>query len=231
MLIKICGITNEDDALAAVSAGADALGFVLWPQSKRFVQVEVAARIGELLPPNVQRVAVLVNPSREEVERLLASGAFTTLQFHGEETPEFCATWSERVKVWKAFRVATNSPRSGDTPVAAIPTQNAATEVSPLPVAPPMAGYSVVDAVLLDSYSPHARGGTGETFDWSLAREAKKFCRSVILSGGLTPANVREAITVAQPDGVDVSSGVELSPGRKDHEKMREFVRRVRSAE
>jgi len=218
MFIKICGVTNEDDALAAVKAGADALGFVLWPQSKRFVTVEVAARISKLLPSNVQCVAVLVNPSREEVERLLASGAFTTLQFHGDETPEFCAVWSGRAKVWKAFRVGVTASLR-DAIAGFCASQSDAT------------AFSVVDAVLLDSYSPHARGGTGETFDWSLAREAKKFGRPVILSGGLTPANVREAVAIAQPDGVDVSSGVELSPGRKDHEKMREFVRRVRSDE
>jgi phosphoribosylanthranilate isomerase len=204
MLVKICGITNKDDALAAVNAGADALGFVLWPQSKRFVAVETAARIAELVPRHVQRVAVLVNPSREEVERLLAAGAFDTLQLHGEETPEFCAQWKGRAKVWKAFRVA-----------------NAASLAS-------LAGYSAVDAVLLDSYSPASHGGTGRTFDWSRAREAKKPGRPVILSGGLTPANVREAVAVARPDGVDVSSGVELSPGRKDHEKMREFMRACR---
>jgi len=225
MLIKICGITNEDDALAAVNAGTDALGFVLWPQSKRFVPVEVAARIAELVPRHMQRVAVLVNPSREEVERLLAAGAFDTLQFHGEETPAFCAQWKGRAKVWKAFRVA----GSGDIPVAGSAIKNAATGMSPLPVVPPLASYSVVDAVLLDSYSPTSRGGTGQTFDWSLAREAKKFGRPVILSGGLTPANVREAVAATRPDGVDVSSGVELSPGRKDHEKVREFVRACRA--
>ncbi|MBI5687661.1 MAG: phosphoribosylanthranilate isomerase [Verrucomicrobia bacterium] len=200
MLIKICGITNEDDALATVNAGANALGFVLWPRSKRFVTVEAAARITELVPPHVQRVAVLVNPSREEVERLLAAGAFDTLQLHGEETPEFCAQWKDRAKVWKGFRV-------GDAASLA-----------------PLAGYSVVDAVLLDSYSPTSHGGTGKTFDWSLVREAKKLGRPVILSGGLTPANVREAVAAARPDGVDVSSGVELSPGKKDHERIREFI-------
>lgn len=205
MLIKICGITNVDDALAAVKAGADALGFVLWPHSKRFVAVEAAARITELVPRHVQRVAVLVNSSREEVERLLASGAFTTLQFHGEETPEFCAQWKDRAKVWKAFRVADAASLD------------------------PLAGYSVVDAVLLDSYSPASRGGTGKTFDWSLVREAKKFGRPVILSGGLTPANVREAVVAARPDGVDVSSGVEFSPGKKDHEKVREFIRKCKN--
>jgi phosphoribosylanthranilate isomerase len=205
MLIKICGITNEDDALAAVNAGADMLGFVLWPHSKRFVAVEAAARITELVARHVQRVAVLVNPSREEVERLLAAGAFDTLQLHGEETPEFCAQWKGRAKVWKGIRVADAASLA------------------------PLAGYSVVDAVLLDSYSANSRGGTGQTFDWSLAREAKQFGRPVILSGGLTPSNVREAITVAQPDGVDVSSGVEFSPGRKDHERVREFIRNAKS--
>jgi phosphoribosylanthranilate isomerase len=206
MLIKICGITNEDDALAAVNAGADALGFVLWPHSKRFVTVEAAARITELVPRHVQRVAVLVNPSREEVERLLAAGAFDTLQLHGEETPEFCAQWKGRAKVWKGVRVADAASLA------------------------PLAGYSVVDAVLLDSYSPASHGGTGKTFDWSLVREAKKLGRPVILSGGLTPANVREAVAVARPGGVDVSSGVELSPGRKDHDRVREFIRNAKTA-
>jgi phosphoribosylanthranilate isomerase len=226
MLVKICGITNEDDALAAVKTGADALGFVLWPRSKRFVPVEVAGRISELLPPNVQRVAVLVNPSREEVERLLASGAFTTLQFHGEETPEFCAAWSGRAKVWKAFRVKGRESRVESRE----PEARSGSLASPAldSLLSTLSSFSVVDAVLLDSYSANSRGGTGQTFDWSLAREAKQFGRPVILSGGLTPSNVREAITVAQPDGVDVSSGVELSPGRKDHEKMREFVRACR---
>lgn len=205
MLIKICGITNEDDALAAVKAGADALGFLLWPRSKRFVPVEVAARITELVPRHVQRVAVLVNPSREEVERLLAAGAFDTLQLHGEETPEFCVQWKGRAKVWKGFRVADAASLA------------------------PLAGYSVVDAVLLDSYSPTSHGGTGKTFDWSLVREAKKCGRPVILSGGLTPANVHEAVATARPDGVDVSSGVELSPGRKDHERVREFIRNAKT--
>lgn len=204
MLIKICGITNEDDALAAVNAGADALGFVLWPHSKRFVTVETAARITELVPRHIQRVAVLVNPSREEVERLLAAGAFDTLQLHGEETPEFCAQWKGRAKVWKGVRVADAASLA------------------------PLAGYSVVDAVLLDSYSPTSHGGTGKTFDWSLVREAKKLGRPVILSGGLTPANVREAVATARPDGVDVSSGVELSPGRKDQERVREFIRNAK---
>ncbi|MBI5397818.1 MAG: phosphoribosylanthranilate isomerase [Verrucomicrobia bacterium] len=226
MFIKICGITNKADAFAAVEAGADALGFVLWPQSKRYVAVEAAARIVEMLPASIARVAVLVNPSREEVEQLLASGAFNTLQFHGDETSEFCAAWCGQAKVWKAFRVA----GSGDIPVADSAIKNAATFLSPLPVIPPMAGYSVVDAVLLDSYSPASRGGTGKTFDWSLAREAKRFGRPVILSGGLTPANVREAVRVAQPDGVDVSSGVEMAPGRKDHEKVREFIRNAKAA-
>lgn len=200
MLVKICGITNEDDALAAVNAGADALGFVLWSRSKRYVTVETVARITGRVPCHVRRVAVLVNPSREEVERLLASGALDTLQLHGEETPEFCAQWKGRVKVWKGFRVADAASLA------------------------PLAGYSVVDAVLLDSYSPASHGGTGQTFDWSLVREAKKAGRPVILSGGLTPANVREAVAITRPDGVDVSSGVELSPGRKDHEKIREFM-------
>ncbi|MBI5819928.1 MAG: phosphoribosylanthranilate isomerase [Verrucomicrobia bacterium] len=205
MFTKICGITNEADALAAVEAGADALGFVLWPQSKRFVAMEAAARITELVPRHVQRVAVLVNPSREDVERLLAADTFDTLQLHGEETPEFCAQWRGRAKIWKAFRVADAASLA------------------------PLARYSVVDAVLLDSYSPTSHGGTGKTFDWSLVREAKKSGRPVILSGGLTPANVREAVAHARPDGVDVSSGVELSPGKKDHERIREFIRNAKS--
>ena len=207
MLVKICGITNEDDARAAVKAGADALGFVLWPHSKRFVTLETVVRITQQVPRPVRRVAVLVNPSPEDVERLLASGALDTLQLHGEETPEFCARWKGRAKIWKGFRVADAASLA------------------------PLAGYSVVDAVLLDGYRRVAHGGTGMTFDWARGAEAKKHGRPVILSGGLTPGNVREAVTATRPDGVDVSSGVELSPGKKDHEKIREFVQQVKSQE
>jgi len=206
MLIKICGITNPPDALAAVEAGADALGFVLWPRSQRHISIEAAVRIIQTLPSRIERVAVLVDPSRDEVRLLLAAGAFTTLQFHGDETPAFCAEWRGRAKLWKAFRVADAAS------VAAT------------------AGYSVVDAVLLDGYSPGFRGGTGRPFDWTLVREAKRAGKPVILSGGLTPANVREAVRIAQPDGVDVSSGVERAPGRKDHEKLREFIRHAKAA-
>ncbi len=217
MMIKICGITNKADAFTAVEAGADALGFVLWPRSKRFVSLEAAERIVEGLPSAVARVSVLVNPSREEVEQSLASGAFTTLQFHGDETPDFCAAWRGQAKVWKAFRV-TVAASLRDAMAGFCASRSDATT------------FSVVDAVLLDSYSPASRGGTGQTFDWSLAREAKKFGKPVILSGGLTPANVREAVAIAQPDGVDVSSGVEMAPGRKDHEKIREFIRNAKAA-
>ncbi len=203
--VKICGITRLPDALAAVEAGADALGFMFYEGSKRNIAPAAAAQIIRALPPFIAKVGVFVNASAEAVRAVVAECGIDTLQFHGEETPEFCRQFAP-LKVVKAFRI-----------------QNAAS-LQPLP------DYAV-DAWLLDSYVAGQRGGTGERFNWDLACAAKELGRPVILAGGLTPENVADAVHQVWPFGVDVSSGVESAPGQKDAELVRSFIRNVRGVE
>lgn len=202
--IKICGITNLEDAQLAVELGADALGFVFYPKSPRYVRVRQAANICHRLPPFVTRVGVFVDELEYEIEKALNECLLTALQFHGEEPPGFCQKFA--AKSIKAIRV-----RDEDSLRAA-------------------ADYDV-DALLLDTYTESQRGGTGQTFDWSLAIRAKEtLAPPIILSGGLTTANVQEAIRRVRPYAVDVSSGVEREPGRKDPEKLRRFIELCKSA-
>jgi phosphoribosylanthranilate isomerase len=201
--VKICGITNVEDALAAVEAGADLLGFVLWEKSPRHVTIKTAREIARRLPPATRRVGVFVNATVEQVMFALRICDFGALQFHGQESPSFCRQFS--VMKIKAFRVRDTASLQA------------------------MSGYDT-DAFLLDSLVEGQPGGTGETFDWSLAARAKMFDKPVFLAGGLTPQNVAAAIRAAQPFGVDVSSGVESTPGKKDRQKMRDFVAAARAA-
>jgi phosphoribosylanthranilate isomerase len=201
--VKICGLTNVEDALAAVEAGADLLGFVFWEKSPRYVSIETAREIARQLPPATRRVGVFVDARVEQVMFSLRICDFGALQFHGQESPAFCRQFS--VMTIKAFRVR---------------------DAASLQV---MAGYDT-DAFLLDSQVEGKPGGTGETYDWSLAAAAKTFDKPVFLAGGLTPQNVAAAVRAAQPYGVDVSSGVEAAPGKKDRQKMRDFVAAVRAA-
>ncbi|KAF0179012.1 MAG: phosphoribosylanthranilate isomerase [Limisphaerales bacterium] len=203
--VKICGLTRLPDALAAVEAGADALGFMFFEGSKRFLQPADAAQIIRALPPFVAKVGVFVNASADTVRATVAECGLDTLQFHGEETPAFCRQFAP-LKVVKAFRV-----------------QNAES-LRPLP------DYAV-DAWLLDSHVPGQRGGTGEKFNWDLACQAKELGRPVILAGGLTSENVADAVQQVWPFGVDVSSGVESAPGQKDAGLVRRFVAIVREME
>jgi len=203
--VKICGLTRLPDALAAVEAGADALGFMFFAGSQRNISPAAAAQIIRALPPFVAKVGVFVNASAETVHATVAECGLDTLQFHGEETPEFCRQFAP-LKVVKAFRI-----------------QNAES-LKPLP------DYSV-DAWLLDSHVPGQRGGTGEKFNWDLACQAKELGRPVILAGGLTPENVADAVQQVWPFGVDVSSGVESAPGEKDAGLVRRFVEIVREME
>ncbi len=200
--VKICGNTNLADALAAVEAGADALGFIFYDRSPRHILVSDAAEIVRQLPPFVMKVGVFVNPPEELVLRATAECGLNLLQFHGDEAPGFCTQFG--LMSMKAFRV-----RDAESLKA-------------------LADYPT-DAWLLDAWSPKATGGTGETFDWALAAEAVKLGRPVFLAGGLTPENVAEAIRVVQPFGVDVASGVESVPGRKDHARLRAFIQAVRN--
>jgi phosphoribosylanthranilate isomerase len=201
--VKICGITNLADALAAVEAGADALGLNFYEKSPRHVLVKTAAEISKQLPPFVLRAGVFVNADEDLVTRAIGECSLSLLQFHGDEPPEFCTQFG--LMSMKAFRI-----RDAES-LKEIPN-------------------FTTDAYLLDAYSPEARGGTGEKFNWDLAVEAQKFGKPIFLAGGLTPENVAEAVRKVRPFGVDVSSGVESSPGKKDAAKVRAFIRSVRAA-
>jgi phosphoribosylanthranilate isomerase len=196
MRVKIDGITSREDALLAVEAGAHALGFVFAP-SPRQVTPDQAAEISAALPPFVHTVGVFVDG---DVEAVLARCSLDAVQFHGDEPPEVLGR-VRGVRRIKAFRVA------GSRDLEAI------------------ARYvDCADAFLLDARVPGIAGGTGQTFPWHLAREARRYGRPIILAGGLTPENVAVAIETGAPDAVDVSSGVEASPGRKDPDLVRRFV-------
>lgn len=199
--VKICGITRLDDALAAVALGADALGFNFWPRSKRYLPPGEARAIVRRLPPFVTAVGVFVDPSRDEVLRAVDASGVGVAQLHGDEPPELCA--SLPLPVLKGVRV------SGPHALAAL------------------ASYEV-QGFLLDAPSP-GYGGSGGTFDWSLAAEVARELR-VVLAGGLGPDNVAEAVRVVRPWAVDVASGVERGPGVKDEERMRRFIERAKEA-
>ena len=201
--VKICGITSEADALAAAEAGADAIGLMFYEGSPRHVTLEQAKAISAALPPHVMRVGVFVNAEEALVHQALTECMLNILQFHGDETPEECSRYP--VMTLKAFRV------QGEETLAELE-------------AVPSAGY------LLDAYVKDALGGTGATFNWDLAVRAQEFGKPIFLAGGLTPGNVAEAVRKVQPFGVDVSSGVESEPGRKDAEQMRSFVAAAKGA-
>jgi phosphoribosylanthranilate isomerase len=195
--VKICGITNAKDGLAAAVAGADALGFVFCEESPRQVSIETAARIVSEIPSSVMKVGVFVNAPEEMVERAVKACGLDLLQFHGDEPPKYCVQFG--VMSMKAFRI-----------------RNAASLKN-------VRDYTT-DAWLLDAYAAGSLGGTGETFNWDLALEARKWNRPIFLAGGLTAENVAEAVRRVEPYAVDVSSGVEAEPGRKDHVKIRRFI-------
>lgn len=195
--IKICGITNVADGLAATEAGADMIGLMFYERSPRHISLATAVEISRALPPFIVKVGVFVNPNEDVVMRAIGDCGVSLLQFHGEETPEFCTQFG--VMSMKAFRV-----RDAES-LADLPKYE-------------------TDAWLLDAFSPDAHGGTGAKFNWDLATEAKLMGRPIFLAGGLTPENVGAAVRQVQPFGVDVSSGVESAPGKKDHAKVRAFV-------
>ena len=200
--VKICGITNLEDAFLAVNLGADALGFI-FAKSPRRIEPEKAREIIDNLPPLVSKVGVFGDENGEKVKEAAAFCGLDTLQFHGDESPSYCQNFRSLFKVIKSFRIRN------------------------LKSLKPLSLYSV-DAILLDTYSKEAMGGTGKTFNWGIAKEAQGFGRPLILSGGLNPSNVTRAINLVEPYAVDVSSGVELSPGRKDPEKLRAFFEAVK---
>lgn len=196
--VKICGITNVRDAAAAVEAGADALGFVFYKGSPRYVTPEKASEIIRTLPPFVTTVGVFVDEGAEEIRNISAEICIDVIQMHGNEPPEAC----KFNRVIKAIRVKDLNDLA------------------------PLKKYSV-SAFVLDTYSPEEYGGTGVIFNWDIALEAKKFGR-VILAGGLTPLNVEKAVKWVRPYAVDVSSGVEAAKGRKDPDKLRLFISKAK---
>jgi phosphoribosylanthranilate isomerase len=199
--VKICGITRLEDALTASDAGADALGFVFYSRSPRHVTPEQAAEIIGHLPPFVQTVGLFVNEEVSIINSIADQCGLDLIQLHGEETPDYCN--AIRRRVIKAFRVKDSSTLDLLAPYN-------------------VAGY------LLDAWSPAAHGGTGQTFNWEIAAEAAKRGQRIVLAGGLTPDNVAESIRQTCPYGVDVSSGVEAGPGRKDACKVRLFIERAK---
>lgn len=200
--VKICGITNPADAQAAVEAGADVLGFIFYEKSPRYVPLVNAAAISRPLAPFIMRVGVFVNAPEEFVLSAIRECGLTLLQFHGDESPEFCGRFG--IMTMKAFRV------HGLETLDQIPKY-------------------ATDAYLLDAYSSTTLGGTGEKFNWDLAVEAQRFGKPIFLAGGLTAENVAGAIRKVRPFGVDVSSGVESAPGIKDHAKIKAFIAAARS--
>jgi phosphoribosylanthranilate isomerase len=202
--IKICGITNLIDARLAADLGAHALGFIFYPKSPRAVRPEAAREIIENLPPFVMTVGVFVDEEAEAVRGIAETVGLDWVQLHGKESPYYCCELKRRVI--KGFRIK---------------------DESSLSLLPEYQG--AVQAFLLDTYKTGTAGGTGETFDWDLARKAGEL-GPIVLAGGLTPANVGQAIHAAQPAAVDVASGVEALPGKKDPVKLRDFFKAIKES-
>src|SRR5215510_5439442 len=200
-LIKICGITNLNDARAAVAAGADALGFNFYKPSSRYIAPESAREIINTLPDSILTVGVFVNEdSPESVRRIANQAGVKAVQLHGDESPDYCRALDS---VIKTFAV------SGDFDIKQLEAYE-------------------VDAIMLDTKDNRLRGGTGRTFDWSIAQQVSRLVPKLYLAGGLSPENVREAIEFVQPYVVDACSSLEDKPGIKNHERMRVFVDKVR---
>ncbi len=202
MMVKICGITNRDDALAAVDAGADALGFNFSDEARsknRYIEPKTAREIAAELPAHVLKVAVTVNAPAETLRQYL--GFMDRLQLHGDESPGFAAEFGDR-----AIKALRTGPDFTPERVLEYP----------------------VGLILLDAYVPGARGGTGARADWNAARSAVALGKPILLAGGLTPDNVADAVRIVRPYGVDVSGGVEKEPGKKDHERVRRFIREAK---
>ena len=195
--VKICGITQLEDALFAANAGADALGFVFYDKSPRHIEAEKAAVLCHALPPFVTRVGLFVDASPDTVKGILQAVSLDLLQFHGDETPDYCAQFGK--PFIKALRV------------------HAATDLLKY-----AADFATASGLLLDAFVPGVPGGTGESFDWKLIPE--NLPKPIVLSGGLTPSNVTDAIRQTRPWAVDVSSGVESAKGIKDMHKVAQFI-------
>lgn len=200
MFTKVCGITRLTDALHASRHGATALGFVFWPKSPRYVAPDRAAEIIRELPDTIATVGVFVNQPIDEIQRVASETGITTIQLHGDEPAAYATALG-----WPVLKAAPIEHVNGS-----------------------LDGWPDDTIVLLDAHDPVRRGGTGRTIDWSHAADVAS-ARRVVLAGGLTPENVRDAIAAVRPYGVDVSSGVEKAPGVKDFEKVKRFLENVRA--
>jgi len=205
-LVKICGITNLEDALSAVESDADLLGFNFYPRSPRFIEPSAARAIIDQLPASVISVGVFVNEGLEEINTVASAAGVSVLQLHGDESAEYCGTLRARGRtIMKVFSTKTDfSPedtRKYDVPM-----------------------------IMLDAPSAELRGGTGTLSDWSVARRTRELFPTLFLAGGLSEQNVGAAIKEVKPFGVDACSALEQTPGKKDHMKVREFVAAVRAA-
>ena len=201
--VKVCGITNLEDAWTAIEAGTDALGFVFVPNTPRYIKPDDAKAIMRQIPPLVTTIGLFVNAGGTQIRDVAKKCRLDAIQLHGNESPELCH--SLNLRIIKAFRIKESEPLN-------------------------ILSKFQVDAYLLDTYVKGKLGGTGKTFDWNLACRAKKYGQ-IILAGGLNPSNVSTAINQVKPYAVDVSSGVEAEPGRKDPKKVRDFIRTVRETD
>ena len=201
--VKICGITNLEDALEAINNGYDSLGFI-FADSPRRINIEAAEYILKALPPFVNCIAVFKDENPAVIKNVIKNCPFDTLQFHGEENPQILLQFKPHKKIIKSIRV--KDEQSLDI----------------------IENYKEADAFLLDTYLKDVPGGTGQSFDWQIARTAKRYNRPIILSGGLNPDNINEAIKAVKPFAVDVSSGVEEHPGKKSRALMKDFITKIR---
>jgi phosphoribosylanthranilate isomerase len=200
--VKICGITNVDDMKLACSAGADAIGLVFYPSSKRHVEIEQAALIAEHLPPFVQLVGLFVDASKDYIDQVLAAIPLQLIQFHGDESAQFCQSFNCSYIKAIAMKPGLNPGKLMD-------------------LHPEAKGF------LLDTFIPGQPGGTGQTFDWELF---PKYHKPLILAGGLNADNVKTAIQAVKPYAVDISGGVELTAGKKSAEKLQAFIAHAKQA-
>lgn len=203
--VKICGITNYQDAVLAAELGADALGFIFYKDSPRYIDFTQAYEICRSLPPFIFKVGVFVDEELSVVNQHIEALRLDRVQLHGNESAEYCAQ-IKCGQVIKSFRLKDSQDLS------------------------PLAHYNKVSAFLLDAYHPKKPGGTGQTFDWQLAIEAKNYGCPIILSGGLTPENVVAAIRLVRPYAVDVASGVESTPGKKEPLLLKLFIEEAKRA-
>ncbi len=203
--VKICGITNLEDALVSAKFGADALGFNFYEKSPRYIAPKKAREIIEQLPQEILKVGVFVNESQDKIVKIAEIAKLDALQLHGEETPEFARELKQKtnLEIIKAFRVSPD-------------------------FAPEDVVQYEVDAILLDAYSPKEHGGTGETFDWEIAKNVRKIFPKMYLAGGLSQENVAGAIFRLKPFAVDVCSGIEKSKGKKDKVKLLDFITKAK---